>query len=720
MSFLPLRRALCCVLFAAINLVAQERRPWIYVGGWAAYQNNIQSADFLSLPNAFRCGSNYTTGTGGVGSVGLLAIYPLSDPLAVELRLGYAPLNGRLFRNETIGNTAEIGGTNQTIPVEAMHELFTRFPAIVAEPVIGALLFHRVRLGIGLRLSTIVGNKFEQVETLTQPDYVFYLPDSSRQRNRTTGAVRNLNYMQFHVSLAAGLDIPLTGELLIAPELRYYYSLVPVTSDVPWRIAPIAIGTSVRYALYPPPPPKYLFDTIYVRDTTTIAVLGIEREEIVRTSYQESNDRRQERDGEQQIVITTTTISERYERRTPRPALLALNVDVRPLRADGTPIDSLARVVIEETEVEESFPLLPYVFFSEGSSSLELTRLLLIEPSDTATFDEKRLPAATIPIYQHVLNIVGSRMRRTPQAKLILVGTNSGTGVEANNLALSQARAEAVRNYFIRVWGIEPDRITVRARNLPSSPSNNATSEGQEENRRVELYSNAPEILRPVTIGLVSVSANPPLIELVPQVQSEVGLREWHVTIEQDGRSLRTMHGDTSALMPYRWNVAEPPYPKLDRPVEVSYTVRDRTGQTLDKTFTLDVQQLTIRQKRFEQRDDKRIDRLSLIVFDFNKAELTSAHRQLLDEIKSRIQPNSSVVIAGYADRSGDPDYNRDLARRRCVEVQRALGLPDERVVIVPKGSDELLYDNATPEGRSYCRTVQITIETPISNNNVR
>jgi outer membrane protein OmpA-like peptidoglycan-associated protein len=148
--------------------------------------------------------------------------------------------------------------------------------------------------------------------------------------------------------------------------------------------------------------------------------------------------------------------------------------------------------------------------------------------------------------------------------------------------------------------------------------------------------------------------------------------------------------------------------------------VRDRTGQTLDKTFTLDVQQLTIRQKRFEQRDDKRLDRLSLIVFDFNKAELTSAHRQLLDEIKSRVQPNSSVVIAGYADRSGDPNYNRDLARRRCVEVQRALGLPDERVVIVPKGSDELLYDNATPEGRSYCRTVQITIETPISNSNVR
>lgn len=275
-----------------------------------------------------------------------------------------------------------------------------------------------------------------------------------------------------------------------------------------------------------------------------------------------------------------------------------------------------------------------------------------------------------------------------------------------------------MRNYLTRVWGIEQSRIAIRARNLPASPSNNATPEGQEENRRVEILSNVPEILRPVTIATVSVTSNPPLVELVPQVQSEAGIAQWQATIEQDGKPLRSLRGDSATLEPYRWNVAEPPYPKLDRPIEVTYTVRDRTGQTLDKSLALDVQQLTVRQKRFEQRDDKRIDRLSLIVFDFNKAELTPIHRQLLGEIKSRIEPRSKVVIAGYADRSGDPDYNRELARRRCIEVQRALGLAD--ATILPKGSDELLYDNSTPEGRSYCRTVQITIETPIANGSAR
>lgn len=694
--------------------------PWLYVGGWIAYQNNIQSVNFQSLPNAFRCGPNYTTGTGGVGSIGLLATYPLGNVVNAELRVGYAPLSGRLFRSEIIGNTAEISGANQTTTVEAMHELFSSLPALTLEPVVGGVLFHRVRIGVGLRTSYLLAHTFRQLETLTQPDYVFYLPDSSRVRNRISGTIGNVYRAQLHVSFSAGVDFPLNDKITLTPELRYYHPLLPVTQDVVWRISPIAIGISMRYALYPPPPPRYFFDTVYVRDTVTIATVGIEQDQITRLSSDTVTHRTEGRHDEQKLIYTTTTITERYQRRTPRAAVLALDLTVRPLSRDGTPHDSIERVVIEETEVEESFPLLPHVFFQEGSSTLEFSRLHLIAPDDTARFDEKRLPPSTLDIYRHLLNIVGSRMRRYPGATLVLTGTNANVGIEAGNLALSRARAEAVRDYLVRVWGIEPHRITIRARNLPQSPSNNTTPEGQGENRRVEITASVPDILRPVTISNVTVSATPPLVELIPRVQSEVGLADWQGIIEQDGKVLRSLGGPAPEPTPYRWNVTEQPYPRLDKPVTVTYTVRDRTGQTMDKTAQLNVEQLTIRQKRYEQRDDKRIDRFSLIVFDFNKAELSAAHRQLLSEVKSRIQPQSKVFIAGYADRSGEPDYNRELARRRCVEVQRALGLAESAVTIEPKGSDELLYDNATPEGRSYCRTVQITIETPIVNGNVR
>jgi outer membrane protein OmpA-like peptidoglycan-associated protein len=114
------------------------------------------------------------------------------------------------------------------------------------------------------------------------------------------------------------------------------------------------------------------------------------------------------------------------------------------------------------------------------------------------------------------------------------------------------------------------------------------------------------------------------------------------------------------------------------------------------------------------QEEGKMVERYSLIVFDFNSARLNPSNQRIMQRVKDRIQSTSKVRIMGFADRQGNAEYNRELARKRCVEAQRALGLSDDRVVIEPVGSDRLLYDNETPEGRSYSRTVQIEVVTPV------
>ena len=86
----------------------------------------------------------------------------------------------------------------------------------------------------------------------------------------------------------------------------------------------------------------------------------------------------------------------------------------------------------------------------------------------------------------------------------------------------------------------------------------------------------------------------------------------------------------------------------------------------------------------------------------------------VLEEIRKKIKPNSKVIIAGFTDKIGEEEYNKDLALRRCLETKKFLGVPDSQIILNPVGSEYLLYDNSTPQGRSYCRTVQITIETPI------
>ena len=120
------------------------------------------------------------------------------------------------------------------------------------------------------------------------------------------------------------------------------------------------------------------------------------------------------------------------------------------------------------------------------------------------------------------------------------------------------------------------------------------------------------------------------------------------------------------------------------------------------------------KKKRVEQVKDKRLERFSLMLFDFDRAEISAENLTLLSFIKQRIAPTSQVTIIGYGDRVGSREYNRDLAFRRSVEVKNFLQLPEDRIKIVPIGNDVLLHDNATPEGRSYCRIVQVIIATPM------
>jgi outer membrane protein OmpA-like peptidoglycan-associated protein len=286
-------------------------------------------------------------------------------------------------------------------------------------------------------------------------------------------------------------------------------------------------------------------------------------------------------------------------------------------------------------------------------------------------------------------------------------------GAEKNNLDLSKARAESVRSYLENVWGIEPSRVTIKAQNLPTSPANIAYEEGQAENRRVDILTDNPDLLRAVAIKNSTVRSTPRHIDIVPSIISEAGIQNWSARVVQGDKILRE-YGGQNVPEKYTWNVSDEPYPRMEKPVSATYTVTDKTGNRKDATVSMEVQQLSIKQKRFEQKDDKRIDRFSLIVFDFNKADLNADNKRIVAEVKSRIQTNSVVTIAGYADKSGDAEYNRDLARRRCLEVEKIISGPGIAPLISPIGSDILLYDNASPEGRAYCRTVQIVIETPV------
>src|SRR5690606_26971476 len=114
-------------------------------------------------------------------------------------------------------------------------------------------------------------------------------------------------------------------------------------------------------------------------------------------------------------------------------------------------------VTVEITEYDSTdwVPVLNNIYFAEGSATIP-ERYRRLETADTSGFSLAGLTGTTLDVYYDVMNIVGWRMRQLPGAVLQVVGHRNGREAEA---ALGRRRAEAVRDYLIETWGIDPQRI---------------------------------------------------------------------------------------------------------------------------------------------------------------------------------------------------------------------------------------------------------------------
>ena len=105
------------------------------------------------------------------------------------------------------------------------------------------------------------------------------------------------------------------------------------------------------------------------------------------------------------------------------------------------------------------------------------------------------------------------------------------------------------------------------------------------------------------------------------------------------------------------------------------------------------------------------IDRYNLILFDFNSEKLGVRNERIIEIIRPRIAENATVTITGFTDRIGEVAVNQPLSEGRARSAARALGVPLSQA----EGRGETgMYDNDLPEGRFYCRTVTILVETPV------
>ncbi len=84
-----------------------------------------------------------------------------------------------------------------------------------------------------------------------------------------------------------------------------------------------------------------------------------------------------------------------------------------------------------------------------------------------------------------VLEVVANRLVKEGR-RVEIAGHTSNTGSAEYNMMLSQRRAQAVVNYLISK-GVDPDLLSARGYGITDPIATNATREGRNANKRVEL-----------------------------------------------------------------------------------------------------------------------------------------------------------------------------------------------------------------------------------------
>ncbi|MCE7933945.1 MAG: hypothetical protein DYG96_05055 [Chlorobi bacterium CHB2] len=632
---------------------AQQVRDW-KTDAFGIYGGILSHESSGDAFNFLTCSTLGSDGDSEGWTAGFLYQVPLSQSFAAMLRLGYVTIGNEKQETENIGNAVE---NNSTVNATSQHSFDFTIGAISLEPQLMIRPFPiPLNIHLGAQFGFIIQRDANYTERLIAPAGAVFT-NGTTERNSQTGGIDNASPA---ISAIPGLsyDIPIARSLVLAPEVAYHIDLVNSPTLDPDLSTTFRVGLALKY-------------------------------------------------GPGNIIETPAS--------KPSTSPIAAAVQATGLFNDGSE-KPVVQVRVEENLGSQLRPLLNYVFFDENSDEIP-ERYAMIEESDARAFSVESLHYLDVlQTYHQLLNIVGRRMLQNPTATLRIVGRNSDEGEEKGNTTLSRNRALAVREYLYNVWGIEMARMPVEAGNLPDKPSNVAEPDGIVENRRVELYSDNPAILEPVFTSDTTRTANPPSVRFRASAQPATGVARWRMTASQAGRTLKEFSGEGPLPAQLDWRIDEDQSrtPKVPSPIDYQLEVEDSDGNIATTPLaSIPTDLVTIQRKRRERIADKEIGRYSLILFDFGKAEIGEANRRILEFVKGRVTLNSTVTITGHTDRVGDPATNKKLSQDRAAAVASAL--TGTKPTTQGLGESQLLFSNDLPEGRFYCRIVDIVVETPIT-----
>jgi outer membrane protein OmpA-like peptidoglycan-associated protein len=624
-----------------------------HIGGRLGYEaaRHATVQDVRSIDGD--CG-RFVDGKGQGISASVLGEIELFTWLRGTMRFCYAPLGGSLTAICDNGIIVPTGKDNEFVPLvrEYKRDITLRYGLVELGVKLMPLelpVYLSAAISVG---APIFGAAWSQDERIVSPVGALF-PDFTTRRSNGGGDYTNT---QLRTALLGGIGyaIPLRTNVEFSPELLYSYPLTNVTVSDRWNISYLSAGATLtwRFELaesVPPPAPP-------------------------------------------------------VEPPPPPPP-----VPLPPVARIGAATD--ASIDIVQTFVTETYPLLPYVFFGQGSASLQ-EHYRTRSKHDTAAFSESALPRKTLDIYYHLLDIMGRRLQTNPSIQIKLVGSTDDKDTERGDTALARRRAEAVKSYFTGAWSIDPKRIAVTTARLPQFPSTLQFAEGDEENRRVEILSSSDELFRPVVHERLSeFEITPPVLEIALGAEGSSKIARWSLNIRLGAETVGAFGESGAPPSALRWRLDDAVAARAGASdaLNAVLTITDEKGLTGSSTLAIPVRK---KQNSYE------VGRLSLIVFDFDRSDILPHNQRMIRGfVAEAIHPTSSVTITGSTDRLGEEEHNVELSSARAENVKRILLSQNpayEKLESRGIGEAPDLFDNNLPEGRFYCRTVAVEVRTPV------
>jgi len=603
---------------------------------------NVHTASFSGFRGTPSCCPEYTHATLLGGSFGILGQYAIDSQFGVGMRMGFNGLGGDFSSEEIQYVMSQTGFATIT------HSMETSLGILSLEPQ-GIYKIEKANIFGGLWLGFPLAMQFSQRESIFPGTF----DGLNRIRNEISGDIPGTPSILFGISGGVSYELPMNvaGNIRLAPEVRGFANFNEFSESTHWKAFGIRVGASLLWSpivnIPPPPPPP-------------------------------------------PIIIK------------PLPELLT-NIFVSTEGKDPkTAIDSF---VLTERVDRVVQPILPFVFFEEGSSEIP-QRYRMLNQSEISSFNEQSMMSLdALGRYHHVLNLAALRLRNDPSLTLTVIGASSGGGQEKRNLVLAKKRAETVAGYFRDIWNIDQNRIIIKAKGIPDNPSNISYSEGLAENRRVELQFSDPSMFEVLSIMDSVLSVQPEQVLIRGSMISGTMIDSWRLTIMTDTNFLQEKLGmhDTFVISSLRINPNV--LGKNKDSLRFRYNVVDTAGRSHTSTVIIPISYLRqLNDRTIDNAGNDKIKRYSLILFDFDAATMNDRNMRVINEINSTKGIKVTSII-GATDKSGDQKRNTELAMERAKAVGVLLNVDPSLI----KGNSAYEgTNNALPEGRFYNRTVII------------